>query len=44
MPFIINAITQGLQAFPVMNSSVAGTNVIYRKQINIGVAVALDWG
>jgi len=44
MPFIIKAITQGLQAFPVMNSSVAGTNVIYRKQINIGVAVALDWG
>jgi pyruvate dehydrogenase E2 component (dihydrolipoamide acetyltransferase) len=44
MPFIIKAVTQGLQAFPVMNSSVAGTNVIYRKQINIGVAVALDWG
>jgi pyruvate dehydrogenase E2 component (dihydrolipoamide acetyltransferase) len=44
MPFIIKAVTQGLQAFPVMNSSVAGTNVIYRKQINIGVAVALEWG
>ncbi len=44
MPFIIKAVTQGLQEFPVMNSSVAGTNVIYRKQINIGVAVALDWG
>jgi pyruvate dehydrogenase E2 component (dihydrolipoamide acetyltransferase) len=44
MPFIIKAVTQGLQAFPVMNSSVAGTSVIYRKQINIGVAVALDWG
>ena len=44
MPFIIKAVTQGLQAFPVMNSSVAGTNVIYRKQINIGIAVALDWG
>ena len=44
MPFIIKAVTQGIQAFPVMNSSVAGTNVIYRKQINIGVAVALDWG
>ena len=44
MPFIIKAVTQGLKAFPVMNSSVAGTNVIYRKQINIGVAVALDWG
>ena len=44
MPFIIKAVTQGLQAFPVLNSSVAGTNVIYRKQINIGIAVALDWG
>jgi len=44
MPFIIKAVTQGLREFPVMNSSVAGTNVIYRKQINIGVAVALDWG
>ncbi|HEX9129093.1 MAG TPA: dihydrolipoamide acetyltransferase family protein, partial [Gemmatimonadaceae bacterium] len=44
MPFVIKAVTEGLQAFPIMNSSVAGTNVIYRKQINIGVAVALDWG
>ncbi|HST06672.1 MAG TPA: dihydrolipoamide acetyltransferase family protein, partial [Gemmatimonadaceae bacterium] len=44
MPFIIKAVTTGLQAFPIMNSSVAGTSVIYRKQINIGVAVALDWG
>jgi 2-oxoglutarate dehydrogenase E2 component (dihydrolipoamide succinyltransferase) len=44
MPFIIKAVTQGIQAFPIMNSSVAGTNVIYRKQINIGIAVALDWG
>jgi 2-oxoglutarate dehydrogenase E2 component (dihydrolipoamide succinyltransferase) len=44
MPFIIKAVTQGLQAFPVVNSSVAGTNIIYRKQVNIGVAVALDWG
>jgi pyruvate dehydrogenase E2 component (dihydrolipoamide acetyltransferase) len=44
MPFIIKAVTEGIKAFPVLNSSVAGTNVIYRKQINIGVAVALDWG
>jgi 2-oxoglutarate dehydrogenase E2 component (dihydrolipoamide succinyltransferase) len=44
MPFIIKAVTQGIQQFPVMNSSVAGTNVIYRKQINIGIAVALEWG
>jgi 2-oxoglutarate dehydrogenase E2 component (dihydrolipoamide succinyltransferase) len=44
MPFIIRAVLDGLKAFPVMNSAVAGTNVIYRKQYNIGVAVALDWG
>ncbi len=44
MPFIIKAVTQGIQAFPIMNSSVAGTNIIYRKQINIGIAVALEWG
>jgi pyruvate dehydrogenase E2 component (dihydrolipoamide acetyltransferase) len=44
LPFIIRATIDGLKKFPVMNSSVAGTDVIYRKQINIGVAVALDWG
>ncbi|MEO7823130.1 MAG: dihydrolipoamide acetyltransferase family protein [Gemmatimonadaceae bacterium] len=44
MPFIIKAVTEGLRAYPIMNSSVSGTNVIYRKQINIGIAVALDWG
>ncbi len=44
MPFIIKATVDALKAFPVVNASVAGTNVIYRKQYNIGVAVALDWG
>jgi 2-oxoglutarate dehydrogenase E2 component (dihydrolipoamide succinyltransferase) len=44
MPFIIKAVVDGLKAFPVINSSVSGTNVIYRKEYNIGVAVALDWG
>ncbi|MBC7790693.1 MAG: 2-oxo acid dehydrogenase subunit E2 [Anaerolineae bacterium] len=44
MPFIIKSVVDGLKQFPVMNASVAGTNVIYRKQFNIGVAVALDWG
>jgi 2-oxoglutarate dehydrogenase E2 component (dihydrolipoamide succinyltransferase) len=44
MPFIIKAAVEGLKAFPVMNAAVAGTNVIHRKQYNIGVAVALDWG
>jgi 2-oxoglutarate dehydrogenase E2 component (dihydrolipoamide succinyltransferase) len=44
LPFIISSVVQGLKTFPVMNASVAGNNIIYRKQINIGVAVALDWG
>ena len=44
MPFIIKSVTDGLRQHPIMNSSVAGTSIIYRKQINIGVAVALDWG
>ena len=44
MPFIIKAVVEGLKAYPIMNSSVARNSVIYRKQFNIGVAVALDWG
>jgi pyruvate dehydrogenase E2 component (dihydrolipoamide acetyltransferase) len=44
MPFIIKAVVDALKAFPIMNSSVSGTSVIYRKQFNIGVAVALEWG
>ncbi|MEO8194998.1 MAG: dihydrolipoamide acetyltransferase family protein, partial [Gemmatimonadales bacterium] len=44
LPFIIASVVKGIQAFPIMNSSVAGRSIIYRKPINIGVAVALDWG
>lgn len=44
MPFIIKAVVDAIRAYPIMNSSVAGTNVIYRRDVNIGIAVALDWG
>jgi 2-oxoglutarate dehydrogenase E2 component (dihydrolipoamide succinyltransferase) len=44
MPFILKAVVDGLKAIPVVNASVRGTEVIYRKQINLGIAVALDWG
>jgi pyruvate dehydrogenase E2 component (dihydrolipoamide acetyltransferase) len=44
MPFIIKALVEGLKTYPVMNAAVARNNIIYRKQYNIGVAVALDWG
>ena len=44
LPFIIKAVTEGLRQFPMLNASVAGTNIIYRRNINIGIAVALEWG
>ncbi len=44
MPFITRAAAQALRAFPVVNASVEGTNIIYHNEINIGVAVALDNG
>jgi len=44
MPFIIKAVTDGLRAHPVLNAAVRGNEIIYRKPINIGIAVALDWG
>ena len=44
LPFIISSVVKGIQSYPIMNSSVAGRDIIYRKPVNIGVAVALDWG
>jgi 2-oxoglutarate dehydrogenase E2 component (dihydrolipoamide succinyltransferase) len=44
LPFIIKAASDALRAVPVVNSSIDGDNIVYRKDINIGVAVALDWG
>ncbi len=44
LPFVIKTVLDGLKAFPALNASVRGTDVIYRKQYNIGIAVALDWG
>jgi pyruvate dehydrogenase E2 component (dihydrolipoamide acetyltransferase) len=44
MPFIIKAVVAALKSWPILNSSVAGNSIIYRKPANIGIAVALDWG
>lgn len=44
LPFILKTVVDGLKAFPVLNAAVSGTSVIYRKQFNLGIAVALDWG
>jgi 2-oxoglutarate dehydrogenase E2 component (dihydrolipoamide succinyltransferase) len=43
-PFFVRAVCDGLRAWPVVNSSIEGTDVIYKKDINVGIAVALDWG
>ena len=44
LPFIIKVVVDTLKQFPVLNAAVAGSNVIYRRPHNIGIAVALDWG
>jgi pyruvate dehydrogenase E2 component (dihydrolipoamide acetyltransferase) len=44
MPFFVKAAVAGLRAYPTMNASLDGTNVVLHKEINIGMAVALDWG
>ena len=44
MPFFVKATVAGLRAFPTLNASLDGTNVVIHKDINIGIAVALDWG
>ena len=44
MPFFIRAVVEGLHAFPTVNASADGTNIVLHQECNIGVAVALDWG
>src|SRR6202041_2381488 len=44
MPFFVKAVVAGLRAFPTMNASLDGTNMVLHREINIGMAVALDWG
>lgn len=43
-PFIVKAATDALKIFKVLNASVEGDSIVYRRDINIGIAVALDWG
>ena len=44
MPFIFQAIIKGLRKFPIFNAQVSGDQIIYKRDINLGMAVALDWG
>jgi len=44
MPFVLTAVAKALRAFPTINASVDGDSIVYKLDINLGVAVALDWG
>jgi pyruvate dehydrogenase E2 component (dihydrolipoamide acetyltransferase) len=44
MPFITRAAIQALKKHPIVNASIDGQAIRYNKSINIGIAVALDWG
>ena len=44
MPFIFQAVNKALRKFPVFNAQVSGDQIIYKRDINLGMAVALDWG
>jgi 2-oxoglutarate dehydrogenase dihydrolipoamide succinyltransferase (E2 component) len=44
MPFIFQAVNNGLRKFPIFNAQVSGDQIIYKRDINLGMAVALDWG
>lgn len=44
MPFFIHAALEAIKAVPIVNSSIDGDTIIYKKDVNLGIAVALDWG
>jgi 2-oxoglutarate dehydrogenase E2 component (dihydrolipoamide succinyltransferase) len=44
LPFIAQAVLAGLREFPVINASMDENNVVYHRDLNIGIAVALEWG
>jgi pyruvate dehydrogenase E2 component (dihydrolipoamide acetyltransferase) len=44
LSFIIKAVIDALRAVPVVNASIDGDNVVYHPDVNLGIAVALDWG
>jgi pyruvate dehydrogenase E2 component (dihydrolipoamide acetyltransferase) len=44
LPFVIRATTEALRAFPIINASIEGNNILYQNEINIGIAVALEGG
>jgi pyruvate dehydrogenase E2 component (dihydrolipoyllysine-residue acetyltransferase) len=44
MPFFCRAVLHGIRKWPIINASVEDDNIRYHRTVNIGIAVALDWG
>jgi pyruvate dehydrogenase E2 component (dihydrolipoyllysine-residue acetyltransferase) len=44
MPFFVRAAIIALQQFPIVNASIEGESIRYHRHVNVGIAVALDWG
>ena len=44
MPFFVRACVEALRSFPTVNASADGATVVLHREINVGIAVALDWG
>jgi 2-oxoglutarate dehydrogenase E2 component (dihydrolipoamide succinyltransferase) len=44
LSFIARAVVEALQHAPILNASHKGDTVVYSKDVNLGIAVALDWG
>lgn len=43
-PFLVRAVVEAIGAWPIINSSIDGNTIVYKRDINVGIAVALDWG
>src|SRR5207245_4411693 len=44
MPFFVVAVSIARQQFPIVNASMEGESIRYHRHVNMGIAVALDWG
>ena len=44
MPFFVRAAIIAIQQWPIVNANIEGDNIRYHRNINVGIAVALDWG
>jgi pyruvate dehydrogenase E2 component (dihydrolipoamide acetyltransferase) len=44
LPFILQATVAALKARPLVNASIVGDDIVHHREVNLGIAVALDWG